>query len=129
MGLDENVGVDARTLDRRGFLGAAAGAIGVAAVATSPLAWAKASAAGVAPCTETAAIIPKARRGAMHFTTPAQAWNTTPLFETDFIPFMKSLECNAWEFAGGYPTVGTALTGNTAPDGWIALGSYAKTYG
>ena len=32
-------------------------------------------------------MIPKARRGAMHYTLPAQAWNTTSLFETDFIPF------------------------------------------
>src|SRR5262249_32143315 len=79
--------------------------------------------------------LPKARRGAIHYTTPAQAFNTTALFQ-DFIGFMRSINCNAWEFAGTYPTVlpgnGTAATGTATPQGltgWVAFGSYAKTYG
>ena len=31
------------------------------------------------------------------------AWNTEALFETDFLPLMKPINCNAWEFAGNYP--------------------------
>ena len=43
---------------------------------------------------------------------------------------MKSINCNAWEFAGNYPTVGARASPATPrPAGWIALGSYAKTYG
>src|SRR4051795_1058790 len=119
-----------RRLDRRGFLGAAAGvaAAGASATAWGPLS--SKSAAKASACAEVPASIPKARRGMIHYTLPAQAWNTEALFRDDFIPFAKSLNDNAWEFAGSYPTVGPGnITGNTAPAGWIALGSYAKTYG
>ena len=66
---------EGRRLDRRGFLGAAAGVAAAGAVA-SPIAWAAKSQAGAESCEEVAAAIPKARRGAIHFTTPAQAWNS-----------------------------------------------------
>ena len=102
-----------RSLDRRGFLGAAAGVVGAATVATSPFAWAAASKSS-ADCAETTAAIPKARRGAIHFSFPATVWNSTALF-LDFITLMKTLNCNAWEFAGNYPTVGPGITGNSAP--------------
>ena len=38
------------------------------------------------------------------YTLPAVAWNTEAAF-LDHIAMMKSLNINAWEFAGGYPTV------------------------
>src|SRR5262249_53697856 len=127
-GMSQDSKPDDRSLDRRGFLGAAAGVVGAATVATSPFAWAAATRSS-ADCAETTASIPKARRGAIHFSFNAAAWNTVALFENDWIPLMKQINCNAWEFAGNYPTVGPGITGNSAPAGWIALGSYAKTYG
>src|SRR3954449_12858859 len=112
---------EARRLDRRGFLGAAAG-VAAAGAAASPMAWASKSKSQATDCAEVPLQgLTKARRGAIHYTTPAQAWNTTALFQ-DFITFMKSINCNAWEFAGSYPTLGPGITGNTAPQGWIALG-------
>ena len=58
-------------------------------------------------------MIPKIRRGAIHFTLPAAAWNTEAAF-LDTIGFFKSLNINAWEFAGGYPTVdGISLNNGT----------------
>jgi len=121
-----------RRLDRRGFLGAAAGvaAAGASATAWGPLSARSRKAAKLDDtCTEVAAAIPKARRGAIHFSFNASAWNTQALFENDWLPLMKSINCNAWEFAGNYPTLRTGITGNTAPNGWVLLGSYAKTYG
>ena len=91
--------------------------------ATSPRAWAAAGAQGAKGCAEVAAAIPKARRGAIHFSFDASAWNTEALFETDFLPLMKLINCNAWEFAGNYPTVGPGITGNTAPDAGLPVGS------
>jgi hypothetical protein len=126
---------DSRRLDRRGFLGAAAGVAAAGAGATGFGVFARKSSAAAADCAEVPAVIPKARRGAIHYTTPSQAWSTTALFQ-DFITFAKGLNCNAWEFAGSYPTVlpnGTTGSGGTyTPQGltgWVALGSYAKTYG
>jgi hypothetical protein len=101
--------------------------VGAAAAVSSPFAWA-ATTRSSADCAETAASIPKARRGAIHYSFPASVWNSTALF-LDFINLMKTLNCNAWEFAGNYPTVGPGITGNTPGAGWVALGSYAKTYG
>jgi hypothetical protein len=130
---------EGRWIDRRGFLGAAAGVVATGAAVTSPFAFGSRSKAA-ASCGETTAVIPKARRGAIHYTTPAQAWNNTAVFQ-DFITFMKNLECNAWEFAGGYPTVdGMSLNSGTARfpashpkwpglSGWETFGSFAKTYG
>src|ERR1044072_2983969 len=129
-----------RRLDRRGFLGAAAG---VAAAGASATAWGPLSARSArkaarqsSTCAEVPAAIPKARRGAIHFSFPASAWNTVSLFETDFLPLMKQINCNAWEFAGNYPTVlAPNITGNTGTltqdglTGWIQLVSYAQTYG
>src|SRR3954447_5554008 len=136
---------EARRLDRRGFLGAAAG-VAAAGAAASPRAWAGKTAAKDSSCAEVPGSVPKARRGAIHFSFGAAAWNTVPLFETDFLPLMKQINCNAWEFAGNYPTVvppraglpngidgrGTGTGVNTAAlvlEGWTAMGSYAKTYG
>jgi uncharacterized protein YjbI with pentapeptide repeats len=118
---------EGRTLDRRGFLGAAAGVVATAGAVSSPFAFGAMSKSS-ATCAETTAAIPKARRGAIHFSFPATVWNSTALFQ-DFITMMKQLNCNAWEFAGNYPTVGPGITGNTPGAGWVALGSYAKTYG
>src|SRR3954447_18630612 len=125
---------EARRLDRRGFLGAAAG-VAAAGAAASPMAWAGRAGKAATDCAEVPLHgLTKARRGTIHFTTPAQAWNTTALFQ-DFMTFMKSINSNAWEFAGGYPQVLPNATGNTGTatpqglTGWVALGSYAKTYG
>src|SRR3954447_7109857 len=136
---------EARRLDRRGFLRAAAG-VAAAGAAASPMAWAGKSAARDTSGAEFPAAVPKARRGAIHFSFNAAAWNTVPLFETDWLPLMKQINCNSWEFAGNYPTVVPPRTGlpqgitgsgggtgvNTAAlvlEGWTAMGSYAKTYG
>src|SRR3954454_20126325 len=125
---------EARRLDRRGFLGAAAGGA-AAGAAASPIGWAGKAKASAADCAEVPLQgLTKARRGAIHYTTPAQAWNTTALFQ-DFMTFMKSINCNAWEFAGSYPQVLPNATGNTGTvtpqglTGWIALGSHAKANG
>jgi hypothetical protein len=118
-------------LDRRGFLAAAAGAAatGVAAGALGP--W-----SGKAPgktgddgnlCLEHPAELPKIRRGSIMYTLPAVAWNTEAAF-LDHIAMMKELNINAWEFAGGYPTVNGINLG-TNPAGWAMFGSYAKEYG
>jgi hypothetical protein len=134
---------EGRRLDRRGFLGAAAG-VAVVGAAASPIAWAKKLEGP--DCAEVAARIPKARRGAIHYTLPAQAWNNTAVFQ-DTIGFFKSLNINAWEFAGQYPLVNSGVTPtstislndgiNRFPaghamaglSGWEAFGSYANTYG
>src|SRR3954452_4788119 len=120
---------EARRLDRRGFLGAAAGGDARGAAAW-PMAWGGKSKASATDCAEVPLQgLTKARRGAIHYTTPAQAWNTTALFQ-DFMTFMKSINCNAWEFAGGYPTVLPGINGGTGTgNGWIALGSHAKANG
>lgn|GEM_PF-5912004 len=114
-------------LDRRGFLTAAAGAAatGAAVAGLGPLAGKSAgqAAGDEHGCEEHAAELPKFRRGAIMYTMPAVAWNSEAAF-LDHIAFMKSLNCNAWEFASAYPTP----AGNN-PDGWVAMGSYARTYG
>jgi hypothetical protein len=127
---------DSRRLDRRGFLGAAAGVAVAGAGSTAFGSFGQKAKRAADVCAEVPAEIPKARRGAIHYTTPSQAWSTTALFR-DFITFAKGLNCNAWEFAGSYPTVnargdngsnGTVVP-NVGLSGWIALGSYAKAYG
>jgi hypothetical protein len=128
-----------KRLDRRGFLGAAAGvaAAGAGAAAIGP--WASRGTAAGPSCPEHAAEVPKIRRGSIFFTLPAQAWNTEAAF-LDSIAFFKQLNVNAWEFAGGYPTVdGISLNNGTTRfpagnpraglSGWEAFGSYANTYG
>jgi uncharacterized protein YjbI with pentapeptide repeats len=117
-----------RTLDRRGFLGAAAGVVAATGAVGAPFMFGAASAES-ATCAETNVGIPKARRGSIFFSFNASAWNTQELFENDFLPLMKQINCNAWEFAGNYPTLRPGITGNTAAAGWVLLGSYAKTYG
>jgi hypothetical protein len=117
-------------LDRRGFLAAAAGAAatGVAAGALGP--WSgKARGKGDDGdlCVEHPTELPKIRRGSIMYTMPAQAWNNETAF-LDHIAFMKSLNINAWEFAGAYPTVNGINLG-TNPAGWAMFGSYAKEYG
>jgi hypothetical protein len=132
---------EGRRLDRRGFLGAAAG-VAVAGAAASPIAWATRQNEPPDPdsCSEVISRIPKARRGAIHFTLPAAAWNNKAAFE-DTIGFFKSLNINAWEFAGQYPNVdGISFNSGTnrypashptlaGLSGWEAFGSYANTYG
>jgi hypothetical protein len=125
-------------LDRRGFLAAAgaAAATGAAASTMGPLSGAaggKTSAKAIKSgaddglCREHPAELPKIRRGIQTYTTPATAWNTKELF-VDHIKFLKSLELNAWEFAGAYPVVDGVNLG-TNPAGWATFGSYAKEYG
>jgi hypothetical protein len=123
MGIDE---LKAATLDRRGFLAASAGAAATAAAASTlgPLSGkSSGQVGGGGACAEHAAEMPKLRRGVQCFTMPAVAWNSEAAF-LDHIAFMKSINCVSWEFAGSYPTP----AGNN-PTGWVALGSYAKTYG
>src|SRR3954471_13496327 len=101
---------EARRLDRRGFLGAAAG-VAAAGAAAPPRAWAGKSKSAADSCAEVPGTVPKARRGAIHFSFNAAAWNTVPLFENDWLPLMKQINCNAWEFANNYPTVVPPRTG------------------
>ena len=115
-------------LDRRGFLAAAAGAAatGVAAGALGP--WSgKAHGKGDADtdlCVEHPSELPKLRRGAQTYTMPAAAWNTEATF-LETMGLLKSLNINAWEFAGAYPVVNGINLG-TNPAGWATFGSYAK---
>jgi hypothetical protein len=109
-----------RPLDRRGFLGAAAGVVAATGAVGAPFMFGAASAES-ATCAETNVGIPKARRGSIFFSFNASAWNTQDLFENDFLPLMKQINCNAWEFAGNYPTLRPGITGNTAAAGWVLL--------
>ena len=118
-------------LDRRGFLAAAAGAAATGATAAALGPW-----SGKAPgktndaadvCTEHDMELPKIRRGAIMYTLPAAAWSTETAF-LEHVALMKSLNINAWEFAGGYPTIDGVNLG-TNPAGWATFGSYAKQYG
>ena len=117
-----------RTLDRRGFLGAAAGVVATAGAVSAPFTFGAMSASS-ATCTETTSSIPKARRGAIHYSFNASAWNTQALFETDSLPLMKHDQLQRLGVRGQLPDVRPGITGNTAPAGWVPFGSYAKKYG
>ncbi len=129
--MDEDVHIDGRRLDRRGFLAAAAGAAATGAAAATLGPWANKSSGAAAKssdvCVEHPGELPKLRRGSIMYTMPAAAWNTEAAF-LDHIAFMKGLNCNAWEFAGAYPVVNGINLG-TNPAGWATFGSYAKQYG
>src|SRR3954452_12040796 len=125
-------------LDRRGFLAAAgaAAATGAAATTMGPLSKAaggktavKATKSGADDglCVEHPAELPRIRSGIQTYSTPAAVWGTKQTSEEHFA-FLKSLDLNAWEFAGSYPVVDGVNLG-TNPAGWATFGSYAKSMG
>ena len=82
-----------------------------------------------ATCAETTSSIPKARRGAIHYSFNASGLEYAALFENDFLPLMKQINCNAWEFAGNYRRSGRASPATPRPAGGSRSGATRETYG
>ena len=134
-----------RRLDRRGFLGAAAGVAAAGATATAMGPWASKGTATGPECAEHAAEIPKIRRGAIHYTLPAAAWNT----EAAFLDSIGVLQVAPHQRLGvrgrlpdgrrhqpqqrNHPVPGAEAGRHPNPragmSGWEAFGSYANAYG
>ena len=127
----------ARRLDRRGFLGAAAG-VAVVGAAASPIAWAKKMEGP--SCDEVAARIPKARRGAIHLhAARAGLEHEGGLRGHDRV--LQGAQHQRLGVRGRLPDGRGhqpqqrhhALPGRASSlaglSGWEAFGSYANTYG
>ena len=131
---------EGRRLDRRGFLGAAAGVAAAGAVA-SPIAWAAKSQAGAESCDEVAAVDPEgaARSDSLHHAGPGVEQHSCipglhQLHEVDHTATPGSSR------AATRPSTAISLNSGTnrfpashpkwaGLSGWETFGSFAKTYG